>query len=838
MTNFARSIVALTLALAFNAHADNSASDAARAGSEAARQVLTDATPAAYNATGGRNQAGSFQIGDQVFEIGELMPGATRSDMEREQGRRVNEASELTNEGIDAFNRAAKEDSAIGEAARALLDNALAPANPQAANMDWLLGSAVVKDALSEAFADCQSTADIQDGEPIPATLYTGASCIQVPADYAGASACGRHYEFSIVKVDEPEGSDPGEGDEDGEEAPACDTVEQQLDPTMCPQYELKATMVWGECEAQAASASCKVEWQCTNPGPLVIGGHVVTGEKLEALGIPELFPGGGTCLAAEARMSCPVCIETEGGLVQCTNVDPAQREPLTCQGPNPRSNPSCVAQGTSCFLYDDDTGKCALETVRYACGTETLIPTQRVEVGNTCQAQIQCVDGSCNAASDLDDGEGMSMQQAMARLAVTEMMVTDMAYDAEALAGNGSGQLTPEQQRAIDQIQMFKGENLTCQKGYAGLVDCCGEINTNAEELYWSIYQRVMRDRQANEMHAQGGGQSGYTQWQTGNADYSSLSNPFTSLRDNVTGGGNRSPEAVTMTIWDEFLARAREEIKPSMSPSWACKESEFDLAVQREVDMCSYAGTYCSQRVLGACLKRRESYCCYNSPMSKALRASAEPGGVLRHGDAKNPDCSGLGIDELDKVRWEAIDFTRLAGQMSEGGAFDRATDSGNASANYTGGGQSGSMGQGRQDVVSRSAERLGTVDGSGTSRSIAEDIRSREWRQQAAVQSEPARLSFRTSSWLGRTGTAIVVPVMREGAAGAASATVSVIGGSPETAGFWQETLYWGAGDTTPRSVTLMPPRGSRGEVILEVVAHEGTVAGFDTIRVRIE
>src|SRR5690606_7527795 len=128
-----------------------------------------------------------------------------------------------------------------------------------------------------------------------------------------------------------------------------------------------------------------------------------------------------------------------------------------------------------------------------------------------------------------------MTMQEAMARMAVTDTMLTDRSYDAEGLAAaNGSGQMSQRQREAYDNIRMFQAEAMTCQKGYAGLVDCCGKTNTDANAVYWEIYQTVNRDRQAARL-AEEGGTSAWREWESGRTDLVSLSNPFTSMRDNV---------------------------------------------------------------------------------------------------------------------------------------------------------------------------------------------------------------------------------------------------------------------------------------------------------------
>lgn len=830
-------IGAVTFLLCAPVVAQDTGGNAGQQGGQLGRQLIDQAHAPVLNESGGRHEAGSVRIGDQELQIGELLPGATRSSMDQVKSRRDDDVRELERQGIAQYNRVAREEGSAGEAARAVFDVSTNSAGAAHPDVQWLLDQGVATDPIAESFADCEATAQFIPGDTIQSTIYSSESCTVGPGSNGGGSAvCGRGYSFEIHW---PNGYNP--------DRPHCpplvndgtDIIDDRWNDR-CNRYEV----TWhssgtSQCEQAAELAACQMQWECTAEGSFEIeNGIFLDEDTFDRFGIPPLFPGApNTCRAARASLACPVCVENDDGSQHsCSMVDVSGSEGSTCQALD--QDASCRQVGTTCVLRDEQTGQCALTSRRYSCERPRQIDNTVVLLGNSCNAQIQCVDGSCNDLEGLDGPPGMSMQEAMARMVVTETMLTDKSYDADSIPpGDGSGQPTPEQQRAMEQIQLFRGEQLTCQRGYAGLVDCCGRTQTDAHELYWSIYQRVSRDRQAARQ-ADEGGQSAYDLWQQGNAGYDSLSNPFTSLRDNVMGGSDRPVDAVTMTIWEEFIARAREEIRPSLSPSWMCSDSEFDLAIQREVDMCSYAGTYCSQRVLGACLKRRESYCCYNSPMSKELRASAEPGGELNHGDARRADCSGLQIDELDRINWDAIDFTRLAGNMAEGGAFDRTNDPAHAEANFTGSGQSGSMGRDRQSLGERSEDRLSSFDADDTRRSIGQDVSTMDYRVQTQAQSGPARLSFTSGTARGRSGHPIMVMIGREGSSGPASAQVTVVGGSPETAGFWQETVYWGAGDTSTHSVTLMPPAGARGQVVLELSAMEGSVSGHAQILVHVE
>ncbi|MDW3170949.1 conjugal transfer protein TraN, partial [Vibrio sp. Y184] len=47
-----------------------------------------------------------------------------------------------------------------------------------------------------------------------------------------------------------------------------------------------------------------------------------------------------------------------------------------------------------------------------------------------------------------------------------------------------------------------------------------------------------------------------------------------------------------------------------------YKCEEEEFTMNAKRALKNCTYVGSYCKSKVLGACIEKREAYCCFNSP------------------------------------------------------------------------------------------------------------------------------------------------------------------------------------------------------------------------------
>ncbi|WP_342450225.1 conjugal transfer protein TraN [Thiorhodococcus minor] len=109
-----------------------------------------------------------------------------------------------------------------------------------------------------------------------------------------------------------------------------------------------------------------------------------------------------------------------------------------------------------------------------------------------------------------------------------------------------------------------------------------------------------------------------------------------------------------------------------------WECTEDEFTLGVQRELKSCHRVGSYCKKNFFGACIESRDSFCCFNSPLSRILneqiRGQASIGG---YGSAKHPNCSGITVETLTQVDWSRIDLSEWLTMLTESDLILTTTD-----------------------------------------------------------------------------------------------------------------------------------------------------------------
>jgi conjugal transfer mating pair stabilization protein TraN len=101
-------------------------------------------------------------------------------------------------------------------------------------------------------------------------------------------------------------------------------------------------------------------------------------------------------------------------------------------------------------------------------------------------------------------------------------------------------------------------------------------------------------------------------------------------------------------------------------------CDKGNALLAVKRDKGLCHYVGQYCSKKLrLGfakICIQHSESYCCFNSKLSRMINEAARvqiPG--LGWGSPEGPNCSGLTVEQFERLDFEKIDLSEFYSEIS---------------------------------------------------------------------------------------------------------------------------------------------------------------------------
>ncbi len=121
------------------------------------------------------------------------------------------------------------------------------------------------------------------------------------------------------------------------------------------------------------------------------------------------------------------------------------------------------------------------------------------------------------------------------------------------------------------------------------------------------------------------------------------------------------------------------------------SCTDSEVELAQKRTDGKCKSLGSYCAERtIFGLCVKRKKSYCCYDSKLSFLIAEEARKQlNSISWGSASNPICRGLSPTEFEKLDFSQINTTALTNSLgitqSSSANIHNGTDSSQSVSSY---------------------------------------------------------------------------------------------------------------------------------------------------------
>lgn len=92
------------------------------------------------------------------------------------------------------------------------------------------------------------------------------------------------------------------------------------------------------------------------------------------------------------------------------------------------------------------------------------------------------------------------------------------------------------------------------------------------------------------------------------------------------------------------------------------SCSANEKLLSKKRKSGLCHYVGTYCAKKVLGKCIKKKSSYCCFGSKLLKAFQEQGRAQIRLGWGEPKSPLCRGFTIEEIQRIDFSKLDLREV--------------------------------------------------------------------------------------------------------------------------------------------------------------------------------
>ena len=396
-----------------------------------------------------------------------------------------------------------------------------------------------------------------------------------------------------------------------------------------------------------------------------------------------------------------------------------------------------------------------------------------------------------------------------------------------------------------MKQMKFFSGERESCKKMLGGLLDCCTKEPPDQQKQWWDRYRNFTRENGMAELAAipdewNNGGTGMWDNFDS-TAGAQTLSQPFTSIAENISGGGSSGSGSVDATLADfskQFTQYSDTAVKPKLG--WYCKDHEKDLAIKKNLGQCTYVGSYCQTKgLLGECIVKMHVSCCFNSPVTKLIRDHMSKGGRFGLGSAKHPKCGGIPLSDLMSMSMEGFDSDEVEARMAAGGFTpDIADYAGLAGEEFDVAmfGSGNSLNDpSRKSLTERTGDRMEGLDenlGDGYD-AISKDInkRSDTTNTDVAEPESPGAITFNPGLYFAEPGKLINIKVTRNGGKGTVSVTLRTVGGTASS-GFdympINTTLTWGPNEIGTQSVGLQTLDLSGGGSTMKTVTLQITNA----------
>ena len=334
-------------------------------------------------------------------------------------------------------------------------------------------------------------------------------------------------------------------------------------------------------------------------------------------------------------------------------------KDDYSCINPNkqndcqPLIDKGCSKIEESCIESTDPIG-CVMKQITYSCITQKGTTTTVED----CSARTSCYEGVCwdtSHPNDTDFAKAVAAQEAAREAGVY---------------GPGGG--------------LFSGVSESCAKGYGGLKNCCKSsggaqsnnsiMGTLATSTAWGAAQygaKYTYDFMYDNSSWIQAGSEAFGLEHVAGADFSigvyGLSYTFGGAAavpaTNFLGGpiynlGNGF-------YFDPYSFAFAVAIQVVMELQ-SCEPEEQQLGMHLGANLCHFVGSYCSKKVFGACLETKQSYCCYNSKLSKIINEQGKPQIGKGWGSAESPNCGGFTVEEFQRVDFSKLDLSEFTADI----------------------------------------------------------------------------------------------------------------------------------------------------------------------------
>jgi len=96
-------------------------------------------------------------------------------------------------------------------------------------------------------------------------------------------------------------------------------------------------------------------------------------------------------------------------------------------------------------------------------------------------------------------------------------------------------------------------------------------------------------------------------------------------------------------------------------------CNSEEKAIGKAKAKKIVVKIGTTCAKKVLGGCIQKKEVYCQFQGKLARIIQEQGRRDQLgISFGSAKNPDCRGVTVDELQRINFDKIDYSDFYSEL----------------------------------------------------------------------------------------------------------------------------------------------------------------------------
>lgn len=420
-------------------------------------------------------------------------------------------------------------------------------------------------------------------------------------------------------------------------------------------------------------------------------------------------------------------------------------------------SNPQCGFVSSECVDgASGASGTCYVKNETWDCGYDQAVPQTSETTTTQCAGPIRCMGGECVNQEPEVSGD---FYRAAAALDAAAYIGEDGSCGDATTGGT---------------CKVFGGDDMECKKAVGGIVNCCEKPDGVSLTDYITMLMAVrkldgvMMAQSMNGTVLQG---SWEMLRQPVASTWSAVKQPFSSAVNSMMGNSSASASnnALEVAVGDfkqklidetanwvgqTFGEQAKSALFSQTGSGyalnsalstvvsgvmtaymiyqvtmiliqlvWQCEDDEFELGAKRALKSCHFVGSYCATKTPFGCIEKRDAYCCFNAPLSRILQEQIRPQLGLSWGEAENPECGAIPVEQLASVDWSRVNLDEWIGILAATGNLKTPDNIGMDA--LTGSGSFLNVDGQREDSATRTVNRLNGIDTFGAKQDAATEL-----------------------------------------------------------------------------------------------------------------